>query len=136
MTNTKIKGYRDLSEMEIELMNDIKLIEANFLANLTGLTVNTLADNKKIFTDKLDEVTGMRYAQIDAKAEGIEVGLSTSQLDQSIRYIGLATANIRKISLRIFEGEFSPKAYLEQATMWAIRSVALPVALKVKKLGK
>ena len=129
--HTKIKGYRDLTEMEIELMNELKFIEANFLKAFPLSSDKDLTIYKEIFTDKLDEVVGMRYAQMDAKDEGYKVGLSKNQLNQSIRYVGLATANIRKIVLIATEGDLSPKAYLEQAAMWAVRSVALPVALKV-----
>jgi hypothetical protein len=127
----KIKGYRDLTEMEIELMNELKFIEANFINAFPFSSTEELANNKETFTDKLDEVVGMRYAQMDAQAEGTIVGLTKSQLDRSIRYIGLSTANIRKITLIATEGELSPKAYLEQAAMWAVRAVALPDALEV-----
>lgn len=130
----KIKGYRDLDEQEIELINDIKVLEQNILSVLSGSYIYAqLLSLKQNFLDKLEEIGGMRYAQKDASQDGIKIPLSLKQLKESHRCIGLAAANIREIDKKVLVGSISTKAYVQQATMWAVRSVALSENIKEGK---
>ncbi len=78
----KIKTYRDLSEQEIELMNELKVLESQVL-------------------DKLEEIGAMRQAQKDyltsPETFGNKVeGLKMKQLHESHRCIDLAKTNVQQ----------------------------------------
>lgn len=78
----KIKTYRDLSEQEIELMNELKILEAQVL-------------------DKIEEIGAMRQAQKDyltsPETFGNKVeGLTMAQLNESHRCMALAKTNLQQ----------------------------------------
>lgn len=75
-----IKTYRDLSEQEIELMNELKLLEAQVM-------------------DKVEEIGAMRQAQKDFCKEinsGDVDGLTLKQLNESHRCLALAKTNLQQ----------------------------------------
>lgn len=78
----KVKTYRDLEEQEIELMNELKVIEAQAIA-------------------KIEEIGAMRQAQkdylTDPETFGNEVdGLKFSQLNESHRCLATAKTNLQQ----------------------------------------
>lgn len=78
----KISTYRDLIEQEIELMNELKMLEAQTL-------------------DKIEEIGAMRQAQKDyllsPETFGNKVdGLYLKQLDESHRCLSLAKTNLQQ----------------------------------------
>ena len=75
----KIKTYRDLTEMEVELMNEVKVLEAKIL-------------------DKIEAIGAMRQAQKDFlrnQCDTVE-GLNLKQLNESHRCLALAKTNIQQ----------------------------------------
>lgn len=78
----QIKTYEDLTEQEIELMNELKVLEANTL-------------------NKIEELGAMRQAQKDyltsPECFGNEVeGLNLKQINESHRCLALAKTNLQQ----------------------------------------
>lgn len=86
----KVKTFRELSEQEIELMNELKTIEETLL-------------------DKVREVSAMRQAQKDYLTDpetfgGTVDGLTINQLNESQRCLGQAINNIQQGSMWAVRG--------------------------------
>jgi len=73
----KIKGYRDLSPDEIDLMNRIKSV---------GSTLS----------DLMDEVYDLRNAKMHSSCEGVLDGLTSRQCQESIRCLDIAKQNLQQ----------------------------------------
>ena len=61
----KIKGYRDLSQFEIDLMNKIKgqgVLLESMICDLESLPLSELSDKQSI-----DRIDALRYAKKDLK---------------------------------------------------------------------
>ncbi|AFK66681.1 hypothetical protein COPG_00085 [Colwellia phage 9A] len=130
-----INGYRELSEMEVEQMNDVKWLEAKFLKlfkqGSEDVSEETLNEYKRSWSAQLKEIGAMRQAESDSLLEGGGGELTLDQLNQSKRCLNESRRNLKLIKFPLLEMDLEVTAAIQQMSMWAVSAVGIPDALEI-----
>tara|TARA_R110002124_G_C8727536_1_gene496288 strand:+ start:416 stop:709 length:294 start_codon:yes stop_codon:yes gene_type:complete len=93
--HTKIKGYRDLTQTEIDLMNEIK----------------AHAEKTKLLLEKVKEMRIDDNAALNNKPEGEINGLTQDDLFESTRCLVLAKTNLQQGFMWLVRGVALPQSF-------------------------